>query len=318
LDLGQPWVAWFDESGEWRESNLTPYIDGAKWDAAIDASLMGSEAAAKGWKPAGFANETPTWLRPRIQDKVNEALVNMKRASDRYAIKRPVKWSTTIDALPSLTKEQLELYYGSCGYFQQRWMTGIDPQTFPITNERSKPVGLKETERYKDASGRNLLVGYSEFSHPDKMWIRTTSTEGAYIRNADAIALALNVLGHDRPGTLHTSFIAEVGGYTAGRSIPGGKHSRDGLLADAIASLQAVDAYDQREAKRKAEEEAAAKRAADYAKHKQESFDRAKQAYADAIRDQIASGIDAESAARVQAALSAYETARRKLEGLPS
>jgi len=48
----------------------------------------------------------------------------------------------------------------------------------------------------------------------------------------------------------------------AGQSIPGSKDSRDGLLARAIASLQAVDVYDQKQAERGAAEEARKARAA--------------------------------------------------------
>lgn len=211
------------------------------------------------------------------------------------------------------------------GNFRRRWATGGHPQAFKrnvkdsIINERSKPVGLTKRHEYIDSDGDKVTASYAVPAGATAcLQVEDCDTACAYVSKTDSVALALNVLGYDRPGTAQSSFVAEVGNYTAGQATPGGQHSRDALLAEAIAKLQAVDSFDQREVERKEfEAKAAAKRDAEYAKHKQDSFDRAKQAYADAIRDQIAVGINADSAAKVQAALSAYNTARRKLEGLP-
>jgi hypothetical protein len=206
-----------------------------------------------------------------------------------------------------------------------RWLLGC---TDPYINERSKPMGLTKDHRYKDRDGDVVEITKASLTTAGAALVSVNGGERAYISPKFSVPLALNMLGCDRPSAAQFSFVAEVGNYTAGKATPTGQYSRDALLAEAIASLRAVDAYDQRQAERKAEEDAKAKaeaeaaakakRDAEYARHKQESYERAKVTYADAIRDQIASGITPESAAKVQAALSAYETARRKLEGLPS
>jgi hypothetical protein len=288
----------------WSANDELPAPDHrTKYQRAVDL-------AAKGWFPLGATNPTPGWLRPTIDLEVDRIAADIKRAADRYSIKQPVKVVTSVNALP-LTDELLELYYGGIG---RRWMTGIDPQTFPKVDERSKPVGLTTSHIYTDQDNDSIEVTQTSNA---VACVTVNGGRAAYVKAEHSVPLALNVLGHDRPHSL-TDYKATVGGQSAYSVTIESQAQRDRALAGAIASLKSVDRYDQKAAQRKAEAEAQAKRDAEYAKQKQESFDRAKQAYADAIRDQIASGIDAESAAKVQAALSAYETARRKLEGLPS
>ncbi|MDR6794334.1 hypothetical protein J2X12_002929 [Pseudarthrobacter oxydans] len=257
------------------------------------------------WKPAGFANETPAWLRNDLwPDEYNRCLQPHISNIDRM--------------VERLARDQ----YSN---FRQRWMTGIDPQTFPI-NERSKPMGLTTSHKYTDNDGDTIKVSEADsWAKSDVVALleATDSDSGesasVYVTPEYSVPLALNVLGYDRPHIL-SNFETVVGNSTSLGVVINSSEMRDKTLANAIAYLKSVDRYDQRTAERKAEEEAAAqaKRDAEYAKQKQESYDRAKRSYADAIRDQFATGINAESTAKVQAALSAYETARRKLEGLPS
>lgn len=264
---------------------------------------------------------TPTAnLKPHL-DVVNRVAANMAKASESLTIRSPFKWPASLSFnLPDLDKEALELYYG----MPQRCLTGINPAKWDaaIIDERSKPVGLTKEHVYTDEDGDTIEVQKKNEGEPHAV-IGVKDESYAYIQPEYSIPLALNVLGYDRPSAKpYAAGPTKYRDATANEAIPGSQIARDTNIAKAIDLLIGADIYDQRIAKRKADEDAkveADKAAlASYVKHKQESFDRAKLAYADAIRDQIASGIDAESAAKVQAALSAYETARRKLEGLPS
>lgn len=205
------------------------------------------------------------------------------------------------------------------GYSPQRWITGIAPPT-----ERSKPLGLTKEHTYTDNDGDYIEIDATTSTPESVAMLTVTNNDSgrlasAYIGKSDSIPLALNALGWDRPDVTARSWPKTVvGNETSDMPIPRKIDERDRLHALAIECLRAVDIYDQRVAQRKQhEEEAEAKRKAEYEASKKESFERAKEAYADAIRDQIAAGIDADSTAKVQVALSAYETARRKFEGLP-
>jgi hypothetical protein len=216
-----------------------------------------------GWKPAGFANETPAWLRPRIQDKVNEALANMKRASDRYSIKQPVKWSTTINALPSFTKEQLELYYGirvkpdAWG----NWAVTL-PGSNSTNNERSKPVGLTTNHKYTDNDGDTIEASEADsWAEGDVVaLLKATDNDSGesasvYVTPEYSLSLALNVLGYDRPSAKpYAAGSTSYNGKSANRSIPSSKSVRDAHIAEAIDLLIGADIYDPREAERKARE----------------------------------------------------------------
>jgi hypothetical protein len=250
-----------------------------------------------GGQPAGFANEAPAWLRNDLwPDEYNRCLKPYVSAIDQI--------------VDRLAREE----YSN---FRQRIVLGFDPANI---NERSKPVGLTKEHSYTDNDGDKLTVEENPDDDLAIAWVSHLSENGFNVTAENSVPLALNILGYDRPSSApYVAGPTTYNGRTANRSIPTSKSTRDAHVAEAIDLLIGADIFDQREVERKEfEAKAAAKRDAEYAKHKQESFDHAKQSYADAIRDQIASGIDAESAAKVQAALSAYETARRKLEGLPS
>jgi hypothetical protein len=201
--------------------------------------------------------------------------------------------------------------------FPQRWITGIAPPT-----ERSKPLGLTKNHEYPDFEGDAIKATTidADIDARGAALVIQAPRGGAYVDPQHALPLAINVLGHDRLGASDRIPAVTVGEFTADGEAyaPSSQWERDKNAAWAISYLLGADRFDQRQLERKKhEEEAEAKRKAAYEAHKKESFERAKEAYADAIRDQIAAGIDADSAAKVQAALSAYETARRKFEGLP-
>ena len=253
----------------------------------VNRALIGSEWAANGWKPAGFANETPVWLRNDLRPYLN----------------------VIDEAVASMASAQL-------GGFRQRFMAGAIPVTL---NERSKPVSLTKYHTYTDNEGDSIrvehdgpegVVAYLDIDQVD-------GNDGVYVTPEFSIPLALNVLGYDRMEALG-GFTTTIGEATSHGVLVSSPQHRDRVLSIAVAYLKSVDRYDQREAAKAFEAKVAAKRAAEYAKYKQESFDKAKSAYAAAVADQFWRGIDAESTAKVQAALSAYETARRKLEGLPN
>jgi hypothetical protein len=283
---------------------------------SVYAAPVGTPLGSADWKLVGHTTDGVTMTE------------TFKLGADRARL-----WfgESTPPPVPDLSAKVARMVSDAyLGNFRQRWAIGFDQKTF---NERSKPMGLTKDHEYTDNEGDAIRVEAADpLDARDAVAFlnikQVDDDEGFYVLPAFSIPLALNVLGYDRPSAAQFSFVAEVGNYTAGKTAPTGQYSRDALLAEAIASLRAVDAYDQRQVERKAKEDAKAKaeaeaaakakRDAEYARHKQESYERAKVTYADAIRDQIASGITPESVAKVQSALSAYETARRKLEGLPS
>jgi hypothetical protein len=296
-----------------------------KWQNAIDGSLLKYQRAvnlaAAGWQPLGVTDPTPGWLRPTIDLEVDRIAADVKRAADRYSIKQPAKVVTGISEQQWL--DAIENYA-----MPSRHFIGLDPANI---NERSKPVGLTTSHKYTDNDGDTIEVNAAHHGGDGVTAVlkATDSDSGeyasVYVNAVDGIPLALNMLGHDRPHIL-SNFETTVGEATHHGVVIVSTEHRDRTAAAAIAYLKSVDRYDQRQAERKAKEDAKAKaeaaakakRDAEYAHHKRESYERAKVTYADAIRDQIASGITPESVAKVQSALSAYETARRKLEGLPS
>ena len=210
----------------------------------------------------------------------------------------------------NLSQELLDLYYGKTS----------------TSNERSKPMGLKETVHHEDANGRIITIGYQEDRDSGKGWIRTSSS-GAYIEDAHIIPFALNALGHDRPelGQRQPFLSSDVQSYSP---VVRSDEHRQELLTDAVLNLRAIDLYDQHVVKKKADEEAAAK-AAELAAAKarvevanreiaERHLRKAKVAYDDAVSGAFWADVTPEVTARLQSALSAYETARRKVEGLPN
>ena len=292
---------WFDESGYWRDTGkLMPLQD------RVNQSLIGADAHAKGWKPAGFANETPAWAQSAID----------------YYSGPPQRWVAGMPPvittpLKNLSQEMLDLYFGKT-----------------TRNERSKPVGLTKEHVYKvDADGRELSIEGS-VRDPRSAYIsvlnRKTSRGAAiWLDHADTIPLAINVLGYDRPSAeRNAAGPTTYNGHTAHATIPSSQERRDANVALAIDYLRGADIYDQRQAELEAEEKAkaareweekvASERNAREAAARERAAERAKEAYVSAIIEQHQTGVTAESVAKVQAALSAYETARRKAEGLPN
>jgi hypothetical protein len=148
----------------------------------------------------------------------------------------------------NLSQELLDLYYGKT----------------ETSNERSKPVGLKEAHNYTDNDGDKLTIEENPDDDLAIAWVSDLSEDGFNVTVENSIPLALNVLGYDRPDA-GAAVEAIVGRYGFGRNPNhiSGKDSRDELLAQSIANLLAIDAYDQRAAERKAEEEAKAARVAE-------------------------------------------------------
>lgn len=279
---------------------MTERLGAQVWVAPVGANPNDADAwtplspaaQANGFMIAGPHSWGTSGLRPHV-DKVDEIAAN-------------------------LAKAEAGRYYGYPG---QRYVIGIDAASL---NERSKPVGLTKNHKYTDEDGDFIEVEPRGSYASEDVVASFTVTDCAsheeattHLRQTDSVPLAINALGYDRAELLD-NLVVQHEGYVANGRVIRNEDERREVFAKAVAFLKSVDRYDQRDVQRKAAEaEAAAKREADYARHKQESFDRSKLAYADAIRDQIASGIDADSTAKVQAALSAYETARRKFEGLP-
>jgi hypothetical protein len=226
--------------------------------------------------------------------------------------------------------------------FPQMWVTGRGSDgSFEVTmpqsnastiNERSKPVGLTKEYRYEDRHNNRRLEIERSIDDSQSVYINVSnrvnsSSAGLWLDYADAVPLALNVLGYDRP-TLGERQGALAGGwYDAGMVVTSDSH-RDKQLAQAAASLRAIDLYDQHLVKKRADEAAAAK-AAEIAAAKarvevanreiaERHFRKAKAAYQDALIDAYRGETTPELAAKLQVALSAYEAARRKVEGLPS
>lgn len=197
------------------------------------------------------------------------------------------------------------------GRSSQRWITGIAPPT-----ERSEPLGLTRDYTYDDGDNAYISVHPKEGDEPEDVVALIEAPDGVmpYVRAKDSVPIALNILGRDRP-TPGASVMVAVGRHAAGYTSDAisGSDSRDRLLVAAIANLLAIDAYDQRCAESKAE----AKRKADYEASKLESLNRSKAIFEQTLTAAALGGASAESAAKVQMALSAYDTARRKYEGLP-
>lgn len=257
---------------------------------------LSAELQSTGFVIAGAHAWSTSGVQPHV-DKVNEIVANLKKASEAA------------------------LYYGYPG---QRYVLGIDPAK---TSERSKPLGLTKEHTYTDNDGDTLTV---EENHEDDVaiaWVSSVSPHGFNVTAENSVPLALNALGWDKP-TLEEEFFSlptKVGGHIANNEIPKSPEDRDKQLAEAVDRLRGIALYDQLEG-RKAErvaqrekhaQEAEAKRKADYEASKKESLERTKAAFEQAAVEAALGGASAESAAKVQMALSAYETARRKFEGLP-
>lgn len=222
------------------------------------------ELAAKGWTPLGHTDPTPGWLRPTIDLEVDRIAADIKRAADRYSIKQPTKIVTGISDQQWL--DAIENYA-----MPSRHFIGLDPANI---NERSKPVGLTTHHKYTDNDGDTIeAFEASSWAREDALaLLKATDNESGesasvYVSSANSIPLALNVLGHDRPeaGTMVQATVGHSSAAFSGTYITG-NDKRAALLAEAIARLLAIDAYDQRLAERKAEEEAAAKREAEHKK----------------------------------------------------
>lgn len=300
---------------------------------SIDNSLLKYQQAinmaAKGWAPLGVTDPAPGWMRPTVDLEVERIVADVKRASDRYSIKQPRKVVAGIS--PQQWMDAVENYA-----MPSRHFIGIDEATF---NERSKPMGLSKTHEYATLGGptdRRLIVEKVLGRNPEDATAFLAAGDrrnGVFVTNADSVPLALNVLGYDRPGTeMHAAGPTSYNGHVANKTIPTTQWKRDANVAKAIDLLRGADVFDQRTAANKAADEveaakkkaieeaaAAAARAVVAEREIAELFLRkTKSAYSEAIADQFWVGINAESVAKVQSALSAYETARRKVEGLPN
>lgn len=231
---------------------------------SVYAAPIGTKPGDAGWKLVGHTVDGVTMTEPFTldadkaqlrfaesdlqphQDAINQMIANMKRASDRYSIRRPVKWSTTIDAMPSYTREQLKLYYG------------IDPV---IINERSKPVGLTKEHVYKDKDG-DIIEIHKNDEEPHAV-IGVKEGYYAYIQPEYSLPLAINVLGYDRPSAEpYASTATEYNGQFANTPIPTSKEARDANIAKAVDLLIGADIADQRIAANKAADEVKAAKAA--------------------------------------------------------
>jgi len=203
------------------------------------------------------------------------------------------------------------------------WPQSVElPSNTSTSNERSKPVGLTRDHKYTDNDGDTLLIAEADEDEPLAIaWIDKLSNPcGFNVTVENTVPLALNVLGHDRPTLGDWALSSTV--------VVRGDGHREELLAQAAANLRAIDLYDQHVVKKKADDEAAAK-AAEIAAAKarvevanreiaERHLRKAKDAYNNAIIDAYRWGVSPASTATLQSALSAYETARRKVEGLPN
>lgn len=234
-----PAGVWFDESSE--------------WSAAVDNSLLkyqhAANLAARGWVPLGHTDTTPGWLRPTIDLEVDRIVADIKRASDRYSIKQPAKVVTGISTQQWL--DAVENYA-----MPSRHFIGIDQADF---NERSKPMGLSKDHEYTDKDG-DIIRAEQDVASGEGTIAYLYADEGFYVDSKSSVPLALNVLGHDRPGILG-GFETVVGGQVSSGVVINGQGLRDKTLAIAIANLKSVDRYDQRQAEREAAEDAKKARA---------------------------------------------------------
>ena len=208
---------WLGGSGKYQADNVLSLQD------RVNRALVGNEWAANGWKPAGFTNETPAWLRSDLRPHCS--------AIDEMAI--------------SMANAQL-------GSFRQRFMTGSLPVTL---NERSKPMGLTKYHTYTDNEGDSIrvehdgpegVVAYLDIEQVD-------GNDGVYVTPEFSIPLALNVLGYDRPSAKpYAAGPTKYRDATANEAIPGSQVARDTNIAKAIDLLIGADIYDQRVAANKA------------------------------------------------------------------
>lgn len=238
-------ATWFDESGEWRPSDLLSLQD------RVNRSLIGSDWAANGWKPAGFASETPAWLRSDLRphlDAVDKAVADMKRASEGCSTRQRGAIATGIS--PQRWMDAVENYA-----MPSRHIVGIDEPTF---NERSKPMGLTKDHNYTDSDGDTITAQTVDSDSATERGATTllcAGGGGTYVEAAAAIPLALNVLGYDRMGKLG-GFETTVGVYVSHGVLVNSQEKRDRALAIAVANLKSIDRYDQRADERRAAEEA--------------------------------------------------------------
>lgn len=199
-------------------------------------------------------------------------------------------------------------------------------------------MGLTKTHDYKSQGneGRVLIAEAVIGRDPSISTVflapESNRADGVFIKNADSIPLALNVLGYDRDD-IASGYINEptvVGGQQANEPTPRTTAERNKRVATAIDYLRGADIFDRRQAEHVAAEEAAAverkaKEEAEAARRKvaereiaERHFRKARWAYQDAIIEAYESDTTPESTAKLQSALSSYETARRKFEGLPN
>lgn len=193
-------------------------------------------------------------------------------------------------------------------------------------------MGLTKEHHYEDADGDTILVqdiSASSAKRRGATALLQAAGGGTFVEPGNSVPLALNVLGYDRPGAGDGSSVSADGFFVPGIRIQGDAQRAE-LAAKAISYLKSVDIYDQQAAERKAKEaEEAAAKAAELAAAKawvevanreiaERLLRKAKAAYQGAIIDAYKLETTPEVTAKLQAALSAYETARRKFEGLPN
>lgn len=254
--------------------------------------------------------------------------------SDQAKVAAEQKKVADLKAYNDVLSEAIGVMARECS-LPWRYMTGLGSDgkfevTLPTSNastpnERSKPVGLTKEYRYDDPHNSRRLEIERSIDDNQGVYINVSnkaigSSAGIWLRHEDTVPLALNVLGRNRP---------ELGEWAlASTVVVRGDGHRDEVLAQAAANLRAIDLYDQHLVKKKADEEAAAK-AAEIAAAKarvevanreiaERHLRKAKAAYLNAVDEAFYEGDSVDAAAKLQAALSSYETARRKFEGLPS
>lgn len=259
---------------------------------------VGTPIDSDDWKPIGYRTLDGYMdvLRREAQ-----ALAEYSMPS-RHLIGMSPEPGTLELTLSNLSPELIDLYYGT-------------------TTERSKPLGLTKDYEYPDFEGDAIKAMSidDDIDARGAALVVSAPAGGAYVDPKHALPLAINVLGYDRPSAERfEAGPTEYNGHKANRLIPSSQSLRDANIAEAIDLLIGADIFDQREAgraeaaaKRKAEQEAQTRAA------RQSSLNKAKAIFEQAAAAAALSGASAETAARVQAALSAYETARRKFEGLP-
>ncbi|MBT2587986.1 hypothetical protein [Arthrobacter sp. ISL-95] len=271
---------------------------------------VGTRLDEAGWKPLGFIS-LDGFATPEQQ---------AADAREKYCIPQRFLAGMAPNSIEltmaDLSPEALELYYGSPA---TRAVLGNESP-----NERSKPLGLTKDHKYTDSDGDAIEVS-APHNAPEgtvaHLLIEQGGDDGVgvYVDASTSVPLAINVLGYDRPSAGRSAAGAtRYNGHEVNRMIPGNHDERDANVAEAIDLLRGADIFDQREASKAAAAGAEAKRKADYEASKLESLNRAKSSFEDALTLAALDGASAESAAMVQAALSAYETARRKYEACPT